>query len=296
MKRTGKPGAARIKWGVKRRLEFIEFRLFWEGSINRADIIDFFHVSVPQASKDLNQYQSFASGNLKYDKSKKRYVAEKKFTPRFIDLDSDRYLAQLLLPQESEALRHNTWLATQPDVSWMPIPIRRIDPIVLRALVTAIRQRCAADILYQSMNPDRPDPIWRGITPHAFGNDGLRWHVRAYCHIGHKFKDFLLSRCLECREGGEALEKARADRQWHETIEVKLKPNPRLSESQQRIIASDYGMENSQLSLYIKKSLIYYFNKRLRLDVADTLDDPRETPVVLVDPVSFQEALEEVMM
>ena len=78
MKRTGKPGAARIKWGVKRRLEFIEFRLFWEGSINRADIIDFFHVSVPQASKDLNQYQSFASGNLKYDKSKKRYVAEKK--------------------------------------------------------------------------------------------------------------------------------------------------------------------------------------------------------------------------
>ena len=145
------------------------------------------------------------------------------------------------------------------------------------------------------MNPNRPDPIWRGMTPHAFGNDGLRWHVRAYCHIGHKFKDFLLSRCLQCREEGEALARATDDKNWQETIEVKLKPNPRLSDSQQRFIASDYGMENDQLSLEVKKSLIYYFNKRLRLDVADALDDPREVPVVIADPVAFKKALAEAM-
>ena len=29
---------ARLTWGVERRLEFIEFRLFWEGGVNRADI------------------------------------------------------------------------------------------------------------------------------------------------------------------------------------------------------------------------------------------------------------------
>jgi len=28
-----------LKWGVERRLEFIEFRLFWEGGVNRADIM-----------------------------------------------------------------------------------------------------------------------------------------------------------------------------------------------------------------------------------------------------------------
>ena len=28
-----------LRWGVEQRLEFIEFRLFWEGSINRRDII-----------------------------------------------------------------------------------------------------------------------------------------------------------------------------------------------------------------------------------------------------------------
>jgi hypothetical protein len=36
-----------LKWGVERRLEFIEFRLFWEGGVNRSDIIDMFGVSSP---------------------------------------------------------------------------------------------------------------------------------------------------------------------------------------------------------------------------------------------------------
>ena len=39
-----------MRWGVEKRLEFIEFRLFWEGGINRADIMERFGVSVPQAS------------------------------------------------------------------------------------------------------------------------------------------------------------------------------------------------------------------------------------------------------
>ena len=56
-------GEAALKWGVERRLEFIEFRLFWEGAINRSDIVEVFGVSVPQASKDLTLYQERAAGN-----------------------------------------------------------------------------------------------------------------------------------------------------------------------------------------------------------------------------------------
>ena len=67
--------AAALKWGVERRLEFIEFRLFWEGGVNRSDIIEMFDVSVPQASKDLTLYQERAPLNAIYDKSAKRYIA-----------------------------------------------------------------------------------------------------------------------------------------------------------------------------------------------------------------------------
>ena len=50
-----------LKWGVERRLEFIEFRLFWEGSINRAALVETFGVSVPQAATALAE-MVFANG------------------------------------------------------------------------------------------------------------------------------------------------------------------------------------------------------------------------------------------
>src|SRR4029079_1545530 len=84
-----------VRWGVERRLEFIEFRLFWEGGVNRADLIDTFGISVPQASKDLSLYQEQAPGNVVYDKSAKRYVASEGFKPLYLDSDPDAYFSRL---------------------------------------------------------------------------------------------------------------------------------------------------------------------------------------------------------
>ena len=85
----------KIRWGVEKRLEFIEFRLFWEGGINRSDIMERFGVSVPQASKDLSLYEERAPGNLVYDRREKRYFASPGFKPVFLKPDADRYLTQL---------------------------------------------------------------------------------------------------------------------------------------------------------------------------------------------------------
>lgn len=62
-------GRSELRWGVERRLEFIEFRLFWEGRVNRGDVMEKFGLSVNQASSDLNRYISFAPENMIYDKS-----------------------------------------------------------------------------------------------------------------------------------------------------------------------------------------------------------------------------------
>jgi hypothetical protein len=35
-----------LRWGVEQRLEFIEFRLFWEGHVNRSDVMTQFGLSV----------------------------------------------------------------------------------------------------------------------------------------------------------------------------------------------------------------------------------------------------------
>ena len=80
---------------MERRLEFIEFRLYWEGGVNCSDIVEAFDVSVPQASKDLTLYQERAPQNAVYDKSAKRYIASNEFQPCFLKPDAGQYLNQL---------------------------------------------------------------------------------------------------------------------------------------------------------------------------------------------------------
>ncbi len=76
-----------MKWNIKQRLEFIEFRLFWEGKINRKDLIDSFHVSVPQASTDIKSYKKKAPGNIYYDKSVKQYLVVVQFNCKVFQLE-----------------------------------------------------------------------------------------------------------------------------------------------------------------------------------------------------------------
>ena len=73
----------------------LNFAFYWEGGINRADIMEQFGVSVPQASKDLSLYEEKAPGNLVYDKSEKRYCASENFRNVFLKPEADRYLTQL---------------------------------------------------------------------------------------------------------------------------------------------------------------------------------------------------------
>lgn len=284
-----------MRWGVEKRLEFIEFRLFWEDGINRADIVDQFGVSVPQASKDLTLYEEKAPGNLIYDKSAKRYRAADKFKPVFMQANASTYLTHLRESSGGAAGVAEVWLASAPEHDAMPIPHRRVAADVLRDVLKAVRECQSIGVLYQSMSPKKPAPEWRPITPHALGNDGLRWHVRAFCHVDHKFKDFILSRCLKTRKHGLPGASANDDKLWHDHFAVALVPNPALSESQQSVIAQDYEMKNGRAEVMVRKALLYYFLKRLRLDVADKLDNPHEIPVVVANRAAFDAALMEAM-
>lgn len=284
-----------MRWGVEKRLEFIEFHLFWEGGINRANIIEQFGVSVPQASKDLTLYEAKAPGNLQYDKSAKRYRASKDFKPVLLNPDASDYLTHLRATNTASEQTSETWLASAPEYDTMPVPQRRIDANVLSDVLSAIRGGQSLEVHYQSMNAARTTPEWRRITPHALGNDGLRWHVRSFCHLDHKFKDFILSRCIQTRDFGLPGATTKDDTLWHDRFEVALIPNPALNTSQQSIVAQDYEMQNGRAEIVVRKALLYYFLKRLRLDVADKLDNPHEIPVVVANRAEFDAALAEAM-
>jgi WYL domain len=282
-----------LKWGVERRLEFIEFRLFWEGGVNRADIIDTFDVSVPQASKDLTLYQERAPNNAIYDKSAKRYVAGHQFEPHFLKPDPDGYLSRLRSVAEGLTDLSESWITQVPDVDIALTPRRDIDTAVLRTVLSAVRNHCSVDINYQSMSKDRPDPIWRRITPHAFGYDGFRWHVRAYCHVTDKFKDFLLPRILGVRAQGAAGSAALNDTLWQKRFGIEIGPHPKLTSSQKAVIAKDYGMEGGSAVLTVRYAMLFYILKRLGLLGDAEMLPARSQHIVLVNPNETAAALKE---
>ena len=280
-------GRSNFRWGVERRLEFIEFRLYWEGRMNRGDLMRTFGVSINQASTDLNRYLTLAPENMVYDKSARTYIRSSVFSPLFLKLDSDRYLAELRSVKSGMLTKENAWLFTYPEYD-EPQPLSRIvNPETLRVVLEALRESQALEIRYQSLS--RPAPRWRWIAPHAIGFAGFRWHVRAYCEEDQTFKDFLLARIIEVGTARPSECDPTSDRDWHEYVDLEIGPHPGLSESQQQVVALDYGMQDGRVVLPVRRAFLLYVLKRLGLDRDAAAEDPATQHIVLrnrdsVDP------------
>ena len=270
-----------LRWGVEQRLEFIEFRLFWEGHVNRSDVMEQFGLSVNQASSDLNRYISFAPDNMTYDKSARTYVRGPGFKAVFGKLDAGRYLAQLRSLEEGILDRDDCWITDVLEFCSTPTPARGVHSETLRAVVGAIRRAEAIEVNYQSLS--NPDPRWRWIAPHAIAFDGFRWHARAFCMTDDCFKDFLLSRMLEVRGTAEAATSAAGDDDWHSEITLEVGPHPGLSETQAKVIALDYGMQDGKAEIKVRRALLYYTLKRLGLDTDPSARNPQDQQIVLLN-------------
>lgn len=272
---------ADLRWGIERRLEFIEFRLFWEGHVNRGDLMGAFGVSVNQASTDLNRYIGMASDNIAYDKSARTYIRGPKFTPLFLKPDAGRYLSQLRSVADGILGRADTWIGQLPLYDAAPTPVRGVNAETLRSVIAAIHRSEAMEVKYQSLS--RPEPRWRWIAPHAIGFDGFRWHTRAFCLIDQNFKDFLLSRIIETRGTKPSEIGADKDREWNESVVLEIGPHPDLSETQQKVIALDYGMRGGRAHISVRKALLYYALKRLGLDTDPAARLPKDQQIVLLN-------------
>lgn len=270
-----------LRWGVEQRLEFIEFRLFWEGHVNRSDLMDQFGVSVNQASTDLNRYIGFAPNNMIYDKSARTYVRGSEFQPQFSEPDASRYLTQLRSVADSILDREDSWIADLPQFASAPTPVRGVNPEALRSVVGAIRRSEEIELKYQSLSS--PEPSWRWIAPHAIAFDGFRWHSRAFCLTDECFKYFLLSRVLEIRAVRESQVTATNDQDWNSEVTLEIVPHPALSETQAKVIALDYGMRGGKAKIKVRRALLYYALRRLGLDTDPAARRPQDQQIVLLN-------------
>lgn len=252
----------RPKWGQERRLEFIDFRLHWEGRINRAELVEFFGISVQQASLDLASYIEIAPQNIEYDRSDKVYRATNGFSP-IAKSDSKSYLDQLIGLQIGSIPSSLSFVGWRPSSDVVRFPDRTIDQRVLSAVLATIKVGGELEITYQSMR--RPQASNRWIAPHALAFDGFRWHTRAWCHENRDFRDFVLTRIQEIHERRESDADGAKDARWHNFVDVVLAPHHGLTKGQIAAVEVDFGMRRGQLRVPMREALVFYFARQLHL-------------------------------
>lgn len=270
--RQGQKGRQGARWGQERRLEFIDYRLRWDGHINRSDLTDFFGISVPQASLDLSEYAKLAKGNLEYDVRARVYRSTHLFNPIFATSSLECYLNDLLSMAVQSDMRYGSFLGWHAPIAAVPRLLRRLDVDVTSKILRAIRENEVVQVLYQSMTT--PDGSERKLTPHSLVHDGYRWHTRAWCHKSQAFRDFLLSRIIQAGQPEPDENRTECDTAWNNWVEVVLIAHPELSPSQRHLIESDYAMTNGEVHLQCRQALLHYLLFQLNLTEAQSKQAP----------------------
>lgn len=254
-----------IRWDLLYRYRLIEIIAYWEGRLTTNHLCNSFGIGRQQASKDINTYlREIAPGNLEYDKQIKGYIPSAKFIPKVTTGTADEYLHILSRTKDIAHTFQNLDLGFA-NTHMLQVPTRPVDPVILRALVSAAREQKRVDIGYLSLN--HPETDGRIIVPHTLVCTPMRWHVRAYCEKNGDYRDFVLSRfrgvpdVLERSEHGVLDDKA-----WNTEAELVIQPDPRLSELQQQVICHDYGMADKQLVVPCKAALLQYVLQSFKLD------------------------------
>src|SRR5258706_3738918 len=262
-KRTSEKSAP---WGIERRLEFIDCRLQWERTVNRADLIEHFRISPQQASADLARYAELAPGNLNYDKRLKPYRSTDRFTPVASRHDAQTYLHDLAALATGELPPAASFIGWRPEFDVVSYPARPVATNTLLRLLWAARDGEEVKIIYQSMQ--RPAPSARWIPPHEFAFDGQRWHVRAWCHDNGDSRYFVISRIKDVQGRRKTSVSGDEHEHWRTFVQIVIAPRAGLTDGQRRATEADFGMSRGRLKLSCRRALAFYLLRRLQLDRA----------------------------
>lgn len=271
----------RRPWGQDRRLEFIEFRLLWDGKINRSEVAGYFDISIQQASLDFAKYMALAKNNMEYDRSEKVYRATPQFRPFFLAPDTQTYLNELSGLATGTISPSLSFMGARPPCDIVTLPVRRVRTDVLLPILWAMRDGTEVDIAYQSMRS--PDPTRQWVAPHSLAFDGTRWHARGWCYRSSHFRDFVLTRIQQIHGPRGGSINPQDDVDWQTFFVVEIEPNPNLTTSQRDSVINDFGMVDGRLSKTIRRALVLYFVRYLRIDGA-----PEAQPIVWANRSQFE--------
>jgi hypothetical protein len=232
---------------AEQRYRYILLKTYWEGEINRAELVDKFGISQPQSTKDLAHVKKNYPGAIQYDSTLMAYVPGRTINRHVSQYSFDEYYGS------SRSHLGNAYIIEPP--------ARKIDQKIYRFIHQAIKHQSGIDILYRSLKNPSPQKK-RTIFPHSVVRSGFRWHLRAYELQSNSFKDFNLSRIVKVfgfSDTACSASQIENDKSWNEVVTLMLTPNFAYDVEQRKVIASDYtGVEDMAIILKVKAADLLY--------------------------------------
>jgi len=261
-----------LTWDQTLRFRLLEIVLQWEGRLTTNHLCNAFNIGRQQASKDIN-----------------RYIGEFSPTAQFSQGSVNEYL-HLLHQDKAQTSTLSLMDLRYGHTEVLDVPLRHVDPQIVRGLVQAARNQLRVDVDYASLSSEIVSG--RNIVPHTLIYDGIRWHVRAYCEKRGEYLDFVMSRFRGVPDLLDGSPHGREqDVEWNTQVEVVVIPNPYLTPEQQAIIAMDYAMQDGQLRFTRRIPLVHYALDRMQVSYdGQHNQNPHQFPLVLknCDPLIAQ--------
>jgi predicted DNA-binding transcriptional regulator YafY len=241
----------RNRAAVLRRLAWIEDRLWWHGTLRRAELAARFGISPQQASQDISMFQRLRPGFAVPVPSTKSYIRRDGEAPLF-PKDPFRWIV------DERAECNETVMPLER----IATPARRAASAIMAALINSFETRQSLNIEYQSMSS--PEPTKRVICIHHIIDTGRRYHIRAWDDLRARFADFVVGRIVTATpKPGYPWVDEIADRLWQETTGMMVAPGKGLSPEQTRAVERDYDMNGGQLEITVRKALVTYVAEHL---------------------------------
>ena len=257
-----------LRASIRRRFEFIEFQLHWEGSVGRRKLQDQFSISPQQATNDLTAYMDACPGNMIYDPRQKTYVPGSKFRPVLTQGEASEYLMHLDILHHGYREESEVWATSIPVFDAVSVRSRKISSEVLKHVLQSVRSRSCLKARYISLSSDNAG--FRILLPHAIASDGHRWHMRAFDIENKRYSDFVLSRLEKTEPAGLPEHDVPEDTAWNANVEVVLKAEPALDQSKKERLEFEYGMTDGRLRFSVRQAMLFYYLRYYGFD-------PRET-------------------
>lgn len=262
-----------MKLDTLTRFIYIETRLWWEGGLTAKDLMRTFEITRQTAQTVLNEYRQQHPNQMRYDDSLKRHVATEDFRPHYIHSEPIQFLEYL----RGQNLRERYLYETQ---EWSDIVIEDVDQQlrpklprhIIQPILTALHHQKTLSITYQSVTPG--DIQFRIISPNHLVFVNNRYHLHAYCHSTHSYRDFVLSRLLSIDSADEEWVSSAGSEEWQQYVTLRYQPNLHLpAEIRQTLLNGYESNEKGVWEIRCRRNLAFYIQREMRR--ARTMNMPR---------------------